>query len=445
MPRTRKNQSSSGDPSPAPETPTQERLPAMTSRQITWIACAVIALIATLILSFKVFENVDAGEIVVIQSPVSGEMTWHTTPGVKWQGFGAVTKYQKRNQFWFSDIEGQGKDNEEAFPIMFNDGGKGKISGSIAWEMPLDPINLTELHTRYGSQHAIEQQLVRTVVEKSIFMTGPLMSSTESYAARRNELLSLINDQIVAGVYKTESHDEKVKDSLTGIEKTVKIVKLVVGKDGKFEREVESPLSEFGIKAFNLSINKIPYDEIVEKQIAQQQDAIMQVQTAIAKAKTAEQDAITAEKKGEAEAAKAKWEQMVVKARVVTEAEQKLEVAKLETEAAEQKKLADILLGEGESKRRQLVMEADGALEKKLVAIVEINKAYAEAIAKYQGAWVPSVVMGGDRNNQGGAAGVGAMDFISLLTAKTARDLGIDLSVEMKNGGQKRPLAIEQK
>jgi hypothetical protein len=87
-------------------------------------------------------------------------------------------------------------------------------------------------------------------------------------------------------------------------------------------------------------------------------------------------------------------------------------------------KKEQIALGEGEAKRRTLVMEADGALEKKLEAWVKINEAYAQAIAKHEGSWVPSVVMG---NAPGGTAnGNGASDLIALLTAKTAKDLSLD-------------------
>ena len=121
----------------------------------------------------------------------------------------------------------------------------------------------------------------------------------------------------------------------------------------------------------------------------------MYVQTAIAAAKKAEQNAITVEKQGEAEAMKAKWDQEVIKARAVTESEQKKEVAKLDKEAAEFKKQELILLGQGEAERKKLVMNADGALEKKLEVYKEVNLRYAEAIEKYKGNWVPSVTMGG--------------------------------------------------
>lgn len=397
----------------------------MNPRKTFSLGLAVVLVIVVIWACFGIFENLDAKQTMVIQAPLSGKLTWHTTAGVKWQGFGKVTKYPKREQFWFSMQDDQGKKTDESIPIRFNDGGHGKISGSLAWEMPMDEQHLTALHVRYGSTHAIEQQLVRTVVEKAVYMTGPLMSSQESYASRRNELLNVIDDQIVNGVYKTETQQERIKDAMTGQEKTVSVVKMIKDSKGLPLRQDVSPLDEFKIRVFNLSINKIPYDETVEKQIQSQQQAIMEVQTAMANAKKAEQAAITAEKNGQAEAAKAKWDQEVIKAREVTAAEQRKRVAELDAQAAEQTKRQSILLGEGEAARKRLVMEADGALEPKLKALVEINKFYADAIKGYQGSWVPSVVMGGGSQ----VAGSGAQQLVDLLTAKTAKELGIDMNV----------------
>ena len=266
-------------------------------------------------------------------------------------------------------------------------------------------------------------------------MTGPLMSSQESYASRRNELLYLIEDQIQNGICLTKTTQEKTKDPITGAEKTVALVSLVTDKEGKPKRAETSPLTEFGVKAFNLSINEVKYDEQVEGQIQQQQKATMQVQIAMANSKEAEQRALTTVKQGEADAAKAEWEQKTIAAKAIelanqekkvaeTLAQQKLAVAELDAKAAAQFKLAETLRGEGEAARRKLVMEADGALEKKLEAYTTVNRYFADAIAKHEGAWVPSVVMGG--NN--GQAGGGAIDLISLLTAKAARDLSLDMT-----------------
>ena len=388
---------------------------------------ALLALLLVLVLGGRLVEGLDANEIMVVQSPVKGTLTWYITPGVKWQGFGKVTKYHKRSQFWFSSKGDQGKDNDDSSKIRFNDGGHANLSGSIAWEMPVDEESLNKLHSKYGSHLAVEQQLVRTIVEKSVYMTGPLMSSKESSAERRNDLLRFIEDQIQKGVYRTETQQEKQPDPMTGTIKTVNLVKLLTDKNGLPLRQEASPLEEFHVRTFNLSINELKYDTTVEAQIQQQQQALMQVQTAVAKAREAEQAAITAAKNGEAEAAKAKWEQEVIKARAVTQAQQQLEVARLDAEAAAQTKRKEILLGEGEAERRKLVMSADGALDKKLSAYVEVNKFYADAIKGYQGNWVPNVMMGGSGSH--GTTGSGATELIQLLNAKTAMDLGLNMNV----------------
>src|SRR6185295_18325337 len=154
-------------------------------KTVLWI----VVLISFAFASFGLFESLDADQIMVIQNPWSGSLSWYRDAGIKWQGFGKVTKYKKRDQFWFSAKKELGKPADESIPIQFNDAGTAHISGSISWEMPLDDKNLTSLHTRYGSHYAIEQQLIRTTVEKAVYMTGTLMSSAQSYAERKNDLI----------------------------------------------------------------------------------------------------------------------------------------------------------------------------------------------------------------------------------------------------------------
>src|ERR1044071_1608577 len=225
-------------------------------------AAVVVGGIVALMGASNLVEHLDAKDVMVIQYP-SGTMRVCNQPGYYGQWFGTVTKYQKRSQFWFSNSKDQGEAKDQSIPIRFNDGGHAKISGSIAWEMPIADKDVIKVHTLYGSQQAIEQQLVRTVMEKSIYMTGPLMSSKESYAERRNDLISLIDDQIIHGIYKTEIIQEKQKDPITGQDKTVSLVKLI--KDnGLYARQDRSPLEDFAIKTFNLSINEVKYDPTVE-------------------------------------------------------------------------------------------------------------------------------------------------------------------------------------
>jgi hypothetical protein len=253
------------------------------------------------------------------------------------------------------------------------------------------------------------------------------MSSKESYAEKRNYLIQYVEDQIQNGVYRTVSKEAKTTDQMTGAEKTVTVVDIIM-KNGVPERQEDAAMAIFGIKTFNFAINALPYDGTIEKQIQMQQQIAMDVQTSIADAKKAEQNAITVAKQGEANAAKSKWDQEVIKAREVTLAQQQKEVAELNKEAAEFKKQEQILLGQGEAERKKLVMSADGALDKKLEAYKEVNANYAKAISEYKGNWVPSVIMG-----ESGKGSNGATDLINMLNAKTAMDLGVNMGMSGKN------------
>jgi regulator of protease activity HflC (stomatin/prohibitin superfamily) len=355
----------------------------------------------------------------------------YTEPGPHWQGFGKVTYYPRQAQYSFCSTS-NGKTealcdnaNSTAKRLRFNDGGHANLNGFVMWEMPTDAKSIIEIHKRFGSADAVQNRAVAKMIDGAVYLAGPLMSSTESSGARRAELVQYINDQAENGVYVTHSENITAKDPITGQEKTDSVTKIAMGANGLPLRQQGSVLNELGIKLQPMSISELKYDAVVEKQIADRQKAITQVQNARANALRAEQDAITAAKQGEADAAKAKWEQEVIKAKEVTLAQQKLEVSQLETKAAEQYKQKQILEGQGDAEKKRLIMSADGALDPKLKAYIEVNAKYAEAIANYKGNWVPGVVMGG---NAGGKSN-GAQDMIDLLSVKTAKELGLDMSV----------------
>lgn len=382
------------------------------------IIAVVIGLfaIAFLFSSFSLFENLNADEVMVVQSPISGELTWYTTAGIKWQGFGTVTHYIKLETYEF------------AIPVRFNDGGHGTINGSINYEVPLDTEHLTQLHTKYGSQESIQKDLIEVVANKCIYMTGPLMSSKESYAEKRTSLIFYIEDQIKNGVYKTTQKDTKIKDPITGADKTVTVAEIVVNNDNKALRQEEAVLAEYGIKTSNFAVTSLPYDETVESQIRQQQEINMSVQTSMATAKQAEQKAITVEKEGQASAAKAKWDQEIIKAKEVTQAQQRLEVARLEKLAAAENKQKLILEGEGEAAKKRLTMQADGALTQKLEAWKYAQEKWAEAWGKNGAQIVPTISSGGGTNNTSSLN-----NFLELQSMKAAKELGLNLGMKKGN------------
>jgi regulator of protease activity HflC (stomatin/prohibitin superfamily) len=385
----------------------------------------VLSGLGVLLLVYAAFNLVEvngAGEILVIQG-LDGNLKVVYKPGPTGQWFGDVTRYKKSSQIYFLAPEEKaaiGGEDDKSLPVKFNDGGHAWISGSIRVDLPLDEGKMRKVHSTYGSQQSVASQLVNTNVSKSIFMTGPLMSSKESYAEKRNDLIYYIEDQASKGVYKTKTTAVKEADPLSGIEKNVSKVEIVL-INGTPYRQEKSSIEEYGIRLHNISINDIRYDKTVENQIQGQQKAIMSVQSAIANAKRAEQDAITTEKQGQADAAKAKWQQEVIKARMVTEAEAAKAVAMLAVETADLNKRKSILEGEGEAAKKRLVMQADGALTQKLATYERVQAKWAQAYSDYKGNIVPTYFSGGSRPGNAGS------EFMEIMTAKSARDLGLDL------------------
>lgn len=401
----------------------------MKPQLIAKIVAGVVLLLLTIVFISNSVTTVGADEIVVKQNFFDGQLQVWNTPGVHWQNFGRLTRYKKSAQYWFSAKEDEGKKTDDSIKVRFNDGGHGSISGSLRYTLPTDPNKMIVLHSTYGSMAALDHELVKQVVNKSVYMTGPLMSSRESYAEKRADLINFISDQILHGVYRTQHKQVKTVDPVSGQEKTVDIVEPFYGKGPNgIEREEESPFERFGITGYNITINGIDYDEQVENQIKQQQQAIMAVQQAMVNAKKAEQDALTVAKQGEAEAAKAKWAQEVIKATEITKAQQEKDVATLQ--ATKNKEVAALDLetaklgaqktlteAKADADAKKLQLQANNALEQRLAAWVEVQKAWAAAYGAQR--QTPDIMMGGT------AAGGVSQGLIDMLMVKTARDLNV--------------------
>ena len=375
---------------------------------------AVTATIIGIIVLFmipKIGEDVKNDKIVVCQMPFTGRMQYWTTPGFRWQLFGHVTEYDKTKQLWFSDNNGPIGNSHPDFgiPIVFNDGGKGTISGSLRVKLPTETQFLAKIQTDYAGMERLMNDLVRPLTVKAVFASGPLLSAYESYAAKKNDLIFYITDQLNNGVYKTITKEIRVMDELTNTEKVIKVAEIIKDETapGGYARQEASSFKDYGLDISQLSISRIKYDEVVEKQIATQQEANMNIQTAVAQAMEAKQRAIKVEEDGKATAAKAKWEQEAIKATAVTKAQQEYEVAALEAKRA--KEVAEKILQEkrAEAEANRLLVQAGLTPLEKATIEKDTKIGVATALSNYKGAWVPTIIGGGSGQN-------GAMDAVGI-------------------------------
>src|ERR1035437_6020866 len=86
---------------------------------------------------------------------------------------------------------------------------------------------MIQIHSLFGSQEAIENMLITPIITKSIYMTGPSLSSKESSAEKRNYLLSYVEDQAAEGVYKTKIKEDTTIDASTKEKKLTQHVEII--------------------------------------------------------------------------------------------------------------------------------------------------------------------------------------------------------------------------
>jgi SPFH domain / Band 7 family len=387
------------------------------SRIGRWIVGTVLALVLLTVV-LKLFFNVNNHEVVALTYP-NGQVEFFTAPGIYGQWLGHITAFEKRKKYDFEE------------KIQFNDGAYATIKGSVQYQIPLDLKTLNRLYQYYPTPDSIESGLIETNLRKSVILTGRTMSSKESYAERRGDLYSFMEDQIKHGPYQTRSRTEEIADDIDATKKKLATVVDILPDPkapGGLGRTEPGLIEQYNVDISNFNFT-VTYEDKVEKQIEAMQLQSQMINQSIAEAKQAEQRAITAEKNGQANAAQAKWDQEKINATQEAQNEQLVRNAELQKKEAEFKKDALILEGQGEAEKRQLIMNADGALQQKLAVYKETQQMWADAFKNYQGNLVPTIVSGSSGTANGG------LNFMEILGAKAARDLSLDL--EVPNGRKK--------
>lgn len=407
-------------------------IPLVNKTTLSYLGFALIAIFGLVGLHSFIDTN-NAGFYKIRQAAGTGKMTAITTPGVFLKNFADVTTYKASDIIYFSKHEEEGRAKDESITVQFNDGATANVTGNVRIDLPVNADQLIDIHKHFRSYDSLIKDTVKQVVGESVILTASLMTAEQSYTTKRAEFSQLAYDQLLHGVYLTEAKTINVKDSKTGESVDKEVV--VISRDEKgIPRRKESVLGKYGITIGQFVVKEIDYEKTVADQIQTKQQSLMKVVSAKAEAEKAVQDRLTAEEVGRKNVAVAKYEQEVKKATAVTQAEQELDVAKLHRAAEEQNKAANIAKGEGEGEYRRKLMIADGALDKKLAAYVETQKAWASAVATSANRLVPEVVMGGNTGSAGGQNA--AMTFMDILGAKAARDLSLNLGASSKASGK---------
>lgn len=436
------------------------------------IAIGVLLILGCVSIAWVVDTN-DAGWVCVKQAAVTGELTVINQPGSFGQWFGDVTRYQQAVTIGFGSGGESGQPDMPAIDVRFADAGKAKVFGNARFELPVGNTDqMLTIHKQYRGFTPLVSTLLERVTAQVTVLTANMLTSEDTYTGGRGRFVEMALDQLKNGVYQSETKEIEVVDPITQERRRVRQVNPKIGKNGEYLR-LENELAHYGIQVTQYIIDRdFDYEQGIVDQISKQRDALNQTNTARAEAQRAAQEAITAKAKGEADVATARYRQLVEKETATVQAEKEAEVARIKAEqdktvaavtkerasiaaqqaaevaaidaqtrlkvaeldrqAAEQTKLKEIALGEGEAQRRRAVLEADGALAAKLDAWLKANQAYAQAIGNYRGNLVPQVIMtgsGGGSSTVASGTQSSTQDLIDLLMVKTAKDLALDMSM----------------
>ena len=388
------------------------------------IAICAIAFIASV---GKLWEQTDRSKIYVCQMPVSGEYRVWSEGKLEWQGLGDVDAYNKTSQVVYEGLKKEGDDyvligENPAAKTTFNDNGKGYIIGSFRVEMPTDTKSMEKIQEDYGSEEALINALVKPQLYKVITACGPLMTSLESVAETRTDLIAHITDQLNNGVYKTRVIKVEVPNAITGEMETRNQADLIEDSNapGGYLRQEESPFGKYGIKCGQVSVIDIKYDDDTQAQIDAQRNANLAAITLKTQALEFQQQAIKAEEEGKAEAAKARWKQEKEKAIAVTKAQQEFEVARLEAEKAKQVALKVKAEGEAKAAANKALVSAGLTPLEKATIEKETAIGIARALADSKVRWVPEIIMNGGSNSGSAMDAVGLnmmMDVVKKMNS----------------------------
>ena len=433
---------------------------------LAWKLGAVVVLA---VVAFMVTGVNDANQRTVVQYP-TGTLSVKFDAGVYLKAFGRTTTYNNVLTFDF-DREMNDSDttlDQKGISVLYQDGGTGNVYGKVRFKLPDDELSMIKIHKDFRSQKGLGNKLLKGLTEEVFNTTASLVSSEASYAVERGTFSNRAKFQLSNGIYQTETkqitttedeskqycvevpYGEQSEDqrneckSVRTVKKNIPVI--AKGSDGQ-SITYPSDLEAYSIQVSGFQMLKPDYEASTMKQIQEKREQTMLIITSKANAERAKQDALTSKSQGEADVVKARYAEEVIKEKAVVVAQRISDVALIDArrkvDVAEQGKLEQeqralqaleykkeqISIGEGESERDRLKIQADGALKQKLQAYKEVNGMYASAIGKHR--LVPDINIGGSDGESKGAGAV--TDLINMMMIKNAKSISLDMSLPATN------------
>jgi len=397
----------------------------------------VVGVLFVLFLVFFIIINPfswnDAGNRTVVER-TTGEQIVQFAPGIFYAGFFAKEK-EWPNQISVTYQEAVAKLEVEdngievgQIMIRFSDATTADVRGITQFILPSDEKEMILIHNTHRTPQSLVVKRLAPYTKECLQSSAQLMSSEKHYGGGRAQMAQDFLDQLKEGVYLLKTEESVVYDSLESERKRVYQTEVQYDSKTLAPKRKLSSIKEYGITVADAAITDVDYEEKVDEKLVKIIDAATKSAISKQELMTAQQQTLTAKAKGEQALVEIEYQQKQDQTKQVVEAETKVKVAeqdklqqKIAYEASilEARKIKE--LADANAYARQRIMQADGALELKLKAQVEVQKVWAEAFSKYTGAVVPQIQTGS------GPTTNGALSFMDIMTAKTAKDFALDL------------------
>ncbi len=409
------------------------------------------------------FFYAEPGHSYLVQYPW-GTQVAELTPGYHFYWYGNVLDFKKVVTVRLTDVSDKESEtattNDNSILVRFNDSVRANISSSTRFRLPEDPELFKKLALDYRTQANLVHSSLVPVTREVVRNAARELSAQDYVTGQGGQFEASILDQMENGIVVLEIVDsdpslksrptiqqvggeqessvqlptEKIQriEEDRGLRTYKKMYQKVVRKkapDGSILRK-SHPIAAYSINVTQSTVENVAFEEMFQQMLAKQRDAAAKAAVSRQEAKQAEYERQKVMAEGETEKAKIKMEQEKeqVEKIIAAETDKKeeeilLQKAEIEKKRVEVEAKALLAKADAEAKARKMKMVADGALEQKLAAWVEINQAYAEAF-KHQKV-VPNVIVGsGGKGNSPSAA-----DFMNIMTAMSANQLGVDTKI----------------
>lgn len=400
------------------------------------IVLAVFSIIMiVLFLIINPFSWNDAGNRTVVER-TTGEQIVQFAPGIFYAGFFAKEKeWPNQISVTYQEVAAdlQLEDNGiEVGQIMirFSDATTANVKGITQFILPSDEKEMILIHNTHRTPQSLVVKRLAPYTKECLQSSAQLMSSEKHYGGGRAQMAQDFMDQLKEGVYLLRTEENVVFDSLEAEKKRIYQTEIQIDAKTSLPKRKLSSIKEYGITVADAAITDVDYEDKVDDKLIKIIDAVTKSSISKQELMTAQQQTLTAKAKGEQALVEIEYQQKQEQTKQVVEAQTKVKVAeqdKLQQKIAyegailEAKKIKE--LADAQAYARKRIMEADGALEMKLNAQIEVQKAWADAFSKYTGAIVPQFQTGAGVNGNGN----GALSFMEIITAKTAKDFALEL------------------